>query len=265
MFMLRTFFTMAVIASVLLSAGLAGATSVSNTTTGTTLFFDDYEGVTVTGTDDDPENGTNPGSWKVFEPEPEEVRVLSNGTTPSPGAFQGTQYLRHARPQGGQTNARMTFPIQNTVGDVIHWESMVYVPSSQGTEQDFLTSFYGGWNGSGTAANIHLLPAASGDMKRFAGAIFDTDLDFALDQWQKWQIDYAIGQPDFTLTLGPNSNKVPLRIPITAAGFGEFRLGSEPGGAMFFDAVPEPSTFALVALGTMIGAAFVTCRRRSQV
>jgi len=174
----------------LLNTGMVGAALVRNMTTDIDLFFDDYEGVNVTGGDDDPVvQAPSPGTWSVLnEGTPNIIQVVANPTVPQ--AFQGTQFLRADRPasQGTMPNPRLSFDLQNTIGDIIHWESMVYVPSVQETTTH-LMSLYGGWDGTGTSANIHLLPQASGDMLRFAGAVFDTSLDFALDTWQKWQID----------------------------------------------------------------------------
>ena len=235
----------------LLNTGMVGAALVRNMTTDVDLFFDDYEGVDVTGGDDDPVvQAPSPGTWTVLnESTPKIIQVVANPTAPQ--AFQGTQFLRADRPasHGTMPNPRLSFDLQNTIGDIIHWESMVYVPSVQETSTH-LMSLYGGWDGSGTSANIHLLPQANGDMLRFAGVRIDTGLDFALDTWQKWQIDYQIGERDFTLTLGPNSSTVPLRVPITPEGFGEFRYGNEPGGLIYFDAAgttgPPSTDFAWV-------------------
>jgi len=82
----------------------AGAVIITNVTAGTTLFSDDFEGVSAInlgfaddpGTDLDP--AAAPGTWTIVESDATQIQVTEfAGTTSTslnyPGAFQGDNYL----------------------------------------------------------------------------------------------------------------------------------------------------------------------------
>jgi len=118
---------------------------------------------------------------------------------------------------------------------------MVYVPSGQTLPKlddvEWKSSVMNLVAGSGpTAANLHLQILPGGDIYRFYGKQIDTGLDFQLDTWQKWEIDYRVNRSAFTLTVDGNSATVFMRS--VAPVMDTFRYEPEEGGQVYFDAVP---------------------------
>jgi hypothetical protein len=203
--------------------------------------MDDYEGVASTGDSADDDPVARQGAWLITEPTDKHVQVLADPATPR--AAQGKHFLKTADAPGATlvTNAQMTFAPQTTVGDVIHWESMVYVPSGQTLPQpaddEWKPSVMNLFAGSGAgAANLHLHILPSGDIFRFYGKQIDTGLDFQPDTWQKWEIDYRVNRSAFTLTVDGNSATVFMRS--AAPVVDTFRYAPDEGGVVYFDAVP---------------------------
>ena len=110
----------------LLTAGVQAVT-VTNTTTSTQIFYDNFEGVTPTGGDDDPVAVT--GSWTISEPNVNtDIQVISSG------AHEGSNCLEIDRAgSGGGTrpDAHGQFTALPTAGQTIHVEFMVYMETGK--------------------------------------------------------------------------------------------------------------------------------------
>ena len=210
------------------------ATIITNVTTGTPLFYDDFEGLGTavshaaypdTGGDYDPDNGLNPGSWYIIgEDSPARVQVTDHTGGVDPGAFQGSNYLRLVRELAGSANgfglSRHTN--QNTAGDHIRLETMIYLSTVSGTQMDGL-----GYLGNSQAARIWLqLDPVNGVVQTHNGSGYvDIDgLSVTGGKWQKYTLDYNIG--DTTFGLGIDGTYV-SDIPTLSSGDVE-RLGFYP-------------------------------------
>jgi hypothetical protein len=95
----------------------------------------------------------------------------------------------------------------------------------------------------------------------------DTTLDYAYDTWQQWEMTVNVDTGAATLTVGDAS----AAFNIGRTGFAVDRLELEGGWAgegasahnkLYFDALPEPSTFLLLAMGGLSMAGL--CRRRTR-
>ncbi len=243
--------TLAVLA--LLATG-AQAVLVHNVTTDTQLFYDDFEGVTPTGGDDDPVAVT--GTWYISEPSVNtDVQVVTGS---SPAANQGDNCLSVTRANGGggtRPDAYAQFTATPASSDVIHAEWMVYIGSDAVT-YDFLVDYnmanndliplLTAWNANttGGGASNEIWASVPGS------ANTDTGLRATLGVWEKWQIDYVVNAASCTLTVGENS----VLRTVTRGGPKSLTFrGASPGCQAYIDAVvPEPASLAIVGLGGLL-------------
>jgi hypothetical protein len=91
--------------------------------------------------------------------------------------------------------------------------------------------------------------------------VFD-GLTIQSEKWQKWELDYTIGDLNYTLTIDGVSRSAP-----TVSGAGSsltnFLLteGSGVPGALMMDEVPEPSTL-IIAMTGIVGLLAYAWRKR---
>jgi len=203
-----------VVAAAVMTAAGAQAVTVINKTTGQTLFYDDFEAASAVshsaypdaGGDFDPNNAAV-GAWSVNEAGPSNIQVsayLGNGTNDPAATPQGTNYLRVVRHLA--TGAEVDFftpVVQSTAGDVIHVETMVWIPGGAGHG-----SFQLQFQGSGGSADfrVNVLSALNNNVSAWDATLgtpnwVDTTLDWLANTWQKWEVDYAVGAETFDLTI----------------------------------------------------------------
>jgi hypothetical protein len=237
----------------------ANAVTVTDLTTNTVLFHDDFENGVST-------SSPSVGTWSIVGPDVTATNV------PVPGPAQGNFYAQLFRDSDtnnqGNLRAQLTTP-QTAIGDVIKLTLMLYLPSgTDGNPRAQLMLDNGDFN----TARAWFVPDGSGHVMAIGPGFVQTNtgLFYTPDSWQEWDLEYAIGASTFDLSV----NGVP------AFGFSSFTVGpvsfvdlfngiDDPAGSIFLDAVPqvtngvpESSTWAMMLLG-FAGIGFMTYRRKS--
>lgn len=202
------------VVAAVLTAAVAQAVTVINETTGQTLFYDDFESASAVsqgaypdaGGDFDPDHAAV-GAWSVNEAGTSNIQVsayLGNGTNDPAATPQGTNYLRVVRHLAAGAEADFFTPVvQSTAGDVIHVETMVWIPNGVGSGA-FQLQLLGS---SGTADfRVNVLSGNNNNVNVWDATLgtpnwVDTTLDWLANTWQKWEIDYAVGADTFGLTI----------------------------------------------------------------
>lgn len=200
-------------AAMLLAVG-AQAVTVINKTTGQLLFYDDFESASAVSHsaypdesgDFDPSNAAV-GAWSVNEAGPTNIQVtayIGDGTNDPAATPQGTNYLRVVRHTVAGAEVDFFTPVvQSTTGDVIHVETMVWIPNGVNPSA-FQLQLMGSGGSIDFRANV--LSAANGNVNAWDATLptpsyVDTTLDWLANTWQKWEVDYAIGSTNFDLTI----------------------------------------------------------------
>ena len=241
--------------SVLVISASASATIV-NMTTGQTLFYDNFEGMGTNvshaaypdASGDYNPTGGSPGLWNIIEDAPQVVQVTDATGANGPGTLQGSNYLRLHKYQT-DFSAGQLFTVQSTTGHHIHWEQMLYAGSltagdnpvqilgdgTDGRRFNILTS-YGGYGVVGSYNGADFPPAA-------------LTVGYVANKWQKWEIDYNIGDAFLKLTIdGVSASNVPI---MSGGNLGAISLDSGSVGYADEVAVPEPSTVTMLMAGLL--------------
>jgi hypothetical protein len=245
--------TLGLTAAFALGAAPANAVTITNLTTNTVLFHDDFEnGLSATS--------PSVGTWSIVGPAVTATNALI------PGPAQGSFYTQHFRDSdiNAQGNLRAQLSAaQTNIGDVIRLSLMLYLPSSTDASARAQLMLD---NGDFNTARAWFIPDGAGHVMA-VGAGFaqtNTGLLYMPDTWQEWDLQYAIGASTFDLSVNG----------VTASGFSSYTSGpvsfvdlfngvKDPAGSIFLDAVPlvtngvpEPSTWAMMLIG-LAGVGFV--------
>ena len=242
---MKKLLTIALAGVLLLVAASAQADLLISSTSGL-VFNDDFEGGTVGQA---PDNGALPGSWSVASGAGVVVDSSygSLGTTLIPAAYQGGQLLGVT---GNWGNVSML--LESTVSSGSVWmEWMMYLPSEIPLHGFFTDNAV-------TLTNDVPDPATNiGVVQQWTTLGGDdtyqpTGVTYQADMWQRWVVDMNFDTAMYTLSVdGQASGPLDMR---NAGAFSQLDLywGSTSalaGGSYFIDAVPEPSTVALLATG----------------
>jgi hypothetical protein len=267
----------------------ASAMIVENVTQGTTVFADDFEGVSPVSTVPAYDGSARysptavTGTWVHSEGLPAVpglIQVTNSTTSPDPGAYQGSNYLRMYRDgntAGHDGNELQALPAGGdltTFGDVIRARMMVYLPSA--TDQNARLQMAligtavpqepGGIDIVGTG-RAWIRPGGDGNVYYVAPGVSvqPTGLHYSTNTWQEWDIEYQIGASTFSASVGGVT--VSGLSALTQGGVGAFWAvnGSNVAGSWYMDSVasvPEPSTIVMLACGMMGLLAYAWRKRK---
>ena len=243
----------------------AQATTITNVTTSTVVFSDDYEGLGTSVShavpyqndgDFDPVAGV--GSWTVDEVTSHFIQVTDSVLGTDPGASQGDNYLRVLRT--GDNNvayATLTSP-QTTTGDVIHLESMLYVDQLDASPGVASLALYDSGGGILSLTGFEV----SGKVQNYLSGWVDTTLTFTPGAWNKVEIDYAVDASTYSMTVnGSTESGLGLYLSGSGGDVDKVRVGSAKRVEYCLDAVPEPSTAILLGIG-LLGLLCYAWRKR---
>jgi hypothetical protein len=248
----------------------AHAVEIRNNTTGTQLFYDDFETNAVTpstqnaydsSVDADPI--AKVGNWTGVmgaalegnnNPDPLGcIQVTTSTTSPDPVPFQGGRDLRWYRDSthnNAALKANLTSP-QSTVGDVIHLSMRVYIPSSQNV------AFRGRFLLEGSTLDFNSARAwvdiNGAGFVNTVGTNFvttTTSVPYLVNTWQEWSLDYVVGASTFRFSVDgvSGSGTSYTTGPVYDA---EFINGSNTAGSFYLD-VPEATSVAFLAMGVVL-------------
>lgn len=242
----------------------------------TILFYDDFESQPTAnvshnayGVDtilDAKPTGGSYGSWVVSGSMPlKDCQVTDYAL---PGAYLGDNYLRVRRSYTSTfTYVGEVFDLQDNDGDVIHFDQMFYVEDNV---TDGMLTIAGFGNADLlTDRSFHVKTMADGSigyLSSDSGFQPISGITWTADAWQKWEIDYAVGASTFALMIdGTTVSGIPVYSAenLTGLRFASGFNGSETT-RFYLDevaAVPEPSTFALLAAG-LVGLLAYAWRKR---
>lgn len=237
----------------------ASAVTITNVTTSTPLFSDNFEGVPAISAgldDDDGSTDFDPvatvGTWGIVEADSAshiQVTDFSGETSTMvsyPGAFEGDNYMWINRPSGApfnQAQGTLSSP-QTTAGHVIHAEFMAYIRSTGLSGGPGLFNFY-----EGDATSTLVLGVALSNSDKSISGVDPDDLTWAFDKWQKWEVDYVLGASTYSLTLdGVTVSGIAVANASTTVS--SFRHGGRVDWEYFIDSVPEPNSLAMLSIGS---------------
>jgi hypothetical protein len=263
--------------TVLLIPTMAQAMVIKDLTAGRILFFDNFEGVpasTTAGVDlsGDYDPVAMIGTWDLNEQSPDlPLQVTSSTTSPDPGPYRGSQYLRYYRDSGAafSSEARAVPATELLSGHRIEMSTMVYIPSTDDSYPRFQIGLERP-SGNPTSNPVVLLREGDGrgvlypDPALVAWA--PTGLSYATDTWQKWSFEYVVGSGTFDLTVGSGHIN-----GLAAWGGGGavsdvyFANGVSSPGSFYLDSVdatPEPGMLVILSTGVFSLLAYAWRKRR---
>ena len=226
---------------------------IKNMTTGDTIGYDDFEAATTvdgnaynkTAVDADPDYPTF-GTWVISEDFSGVIQVSDYGV---PGAYAGDNYLRIHKNASAPV-ATFNVAEQTTLNDTIHFETMVNHSAGASSFENLMGETSA--NDSVWVASILCAVGKSIFYNDGTGNI-DTGLDFITDTWQKMEIDWVVGADTFSLTFdGATVSGLTVRSTDAVSFTGVFLRSEVIGKDVYFDAVPEPVTVGLMALGGLV-------------
>ncbi len=195
-------------------SAVALLSAATDTTVEATLFHDGFESLgddvshsafpDETG-DYDPIAAT--GNWSVSEDGTHESQVTDHIGGFDPGPFLGSNYLRLV---GGVCYMNFT-TTQSSNGDHIHIEHICYVNSTG----DSCLAVHG-CGSAGEHRFTVVTSVSSGRLRAYYDDAYHIlpGVSYANKKWQKWEIDYIVGDSTFSLTIdGTTQNGIPLRDP----------------------------------------------------
>ena len=246
----------------------ASAVLITNVTTATTVFSDDFEGVSPVSTVPAPDSSgdydpvAQIGTWDVFEIYEEIIQVTSSNSSPDPGPSQGNQYLRHFRSaEFAGDDVFATLTAQSQAGQLISMKTMAQVSNDADYQRMKLRYMSGATGGT---VSVYLFTDGAGNVQTYAPSyvIQDTGLDYIPGQWQEWEMNYVSGASTYSLSIdGVTATGLPV---VNTANVGSFLVsngGEASAGSNYFDAVPEPSSLLLLGCG-LIGLLAYAWRKR---
>ncbi|NLF07510.1 MAG: hypothetical protein GX594_05955 [Pirellulaceae bacterium] len=197
--------------------GLPGGTDAN---ADTPLFYDDFETQPADKVSrlayPDPKDATPTGAgghggrYEVVDTSGTgaNVQVTDHIGGNAPGAYLGDNYLRITRGTAAVGAVKAWFAKEQTViGDVIHLEEMVCISNNAQFGAQIL-----GYSAAKTF-RFGVYTVANGVVKyKDSAGAFQTlsNITWSRNKWQKWEIDYKIGDTTFDLTIDGTSKTAPV-------------------------------------------------------
>ena len=276
----KTIVTLVTMSSIFVYVATASAIKITHTPSGgseSLIFEDDFEDDAAATSATDPANpgplrSTGVAGWDergmdgTFS-DSQEVQVMdqnfSQAYTPS-SASQGNNFLSIARDVGGYSSRAGVDLGQSFTTGVLTAEFMAWVPNVNTTDGSaqvqhvdvaFVSAFNNEWNGrvalartidgsgsqNGSANEVHIY--GTGDNN--TGQFFQTGV------WEKWVVETDLDAGTTRVAVG--NQAFSAAAANSGGSAGTFNIGTIGGNAGFaIDAVPEPSTFAMLTLGLLL-------------
>jgi hypothetical protein len=213
------------------------------TVNGTRQFYDDFENASPGS---NPDTGKNRGHWTIQGT----TSPVSNNAVPGPA--QGRQYLSYERAVRGKpgwyNGLAAHLETEQCFDNLkIHAEWMMYIPSAAPATYRGTVIFKDGSNnirtililGEGATGKVEYRPPNGKDRS--------AALTYTPDTWQKWTMDYTVGEPKFTFSIGNSPQETVDAYTVGGVAFMEFCGNSNSGSVFYLDAVErEPATTDLL-------------------
>ena len=256
---------------ILASPMTAPATLLQNVTDGTPLFSADFENGTPAA---DIVNGSPAvGSWTIEAAAVPGRQTVENFVDrsgvalPDLVAYEGSNFARLNKDYSGSpvplyliANPDGT-ALATSGGDLIRLELAFQVPSftPHGNNNAFGILFtdsalpaHGGDRGIGSFMEFQFLGDGTGGATDINTFFTPFTFNFAANDWNTLRIDYVNGSGSFDISFNGNpvqtiTNQVVPDGTITNMRFAN--LNTAGGDLAYFDAIPEPSVIALLAVG----------------
>jgi hypothetical protein len=274
---MRAFLFLICVVMALLIPAAVQAMIITDVTTNTVLFSDDFETVspvsTIAAWDNSALYNPSPsvGSYIMNQDGNGALQVtnFNNGTVAGPGAIQGNNYLRVYRADTDHPNTA-TQELQAQLaqtpasGDLISCKFMAYFDSTGDNAAIFRLRDAGLDNYTKDRAGFR---ATSNYVVNDVNGQ-PTSLRYKVGQWQAWEIDYAIDSSTYSLTL--DGVTVSGLSNLSRGGPGNvqglcFYSGNGAPNTFYIDAMPaaspEPGTIVLLSTG-LIGLVCYAWRKR---
>lgn len=231
----------------LVSTGLA--VTMKNLTTDTVVFQDNFEGASPVSAGPAPDFSAqyNPvaqvGTWNVSDPSWPCVQVTNSTTSPDPGPAPtgGSQYLRVYRSSANNDHDLNAFPTatQGTNGDHIRLSMMVWIPSGAANVNARMQVALVGSSNNFDTACAWVRPDGNGHVIAVGPyyGLTDTGLTYTPGTWQKWDLDYVVGDSTFSVTVNGVTASNLSSIYDGGVVSAKFGNGSDTTGSFYLDGV----------------------------
>ncbi len=234
----------------------ASAALLTNVTTDTVVVYDTFETATQvshsaypdTSIDADPVGIT--GTWSVTE-----GSTGGSGTTypqiqvtdyATPGASEGNNYLRVVRPQNEGTNTNAILNGERQTSGTVHLEIMTYI-----TQTNVQSAYVSLMDGSNLISTIYWY--SNGELVTYFNNGYNrigNGIPYVANEWKKLELNYVIGSNTIQVIYDDGTPQT-TNVRYVRGGVTGLQVATAKGTESYFDAVPEPATIALLAVGGM--------------
>lgn len=202
--------------------------------------------------------GTNPvadvGAWISDPGDTTSGDKVTNAAVP--GAQEGDAYLKLLHDGIGGAQLKANFGPITTIGDTFTWRSRVYFTGG-GHDDDYQLSVRTTGTGSFPADFVFLTTIRGGVVNAYNGSAYvPTSTTILTNQWSTWEISYTRGASTFSWLVNGVGDTAAPTLP-GASGrdigftnlFGNNSSSLDGGFPVYLDAVPEPGSIVLLAMG----------------